>query len=241
MVLSPRITWVISGLCVLFFGFGCGGESQKAKPESSPTGQQTAQEDRSRCNTDGKRVVTLDLNQNKKPDVWKIYASKVEGGTNVEILTCKEQDLNFDGRKDIWIYYDDQGNRQMEEMDTDFDGKVDLVTIRQNGKVIRQELDTNFDGKPDIWKYFENELLVRIERDSHYTGKVDYWEYYEGGQLDRIAYDKDGDGRPDEFDRAATPPALTASKQSEATSPTDKSPDSAEEMVPAEKKPPKHK
>ena len=51
-----------------------------------------SKEDRSRCNTSGKRVVTLDLNQDKQPDVWKIYAVKSEGGSKVEVLTCKEQD-----------------------------------------------------------------------------------------------------------------------------------------------------
>ena len=201
------------GVVGLSFLLGCSGEAQKAQPETGgKRGLEGAKEDRSRCNTSGKRVVTLDLNQDKQPDVWKIYAVKSEGGSKVEVLTCKEQDLNYDGRKDVWIYYDDQGSRQMEEMDLDFDGKVDLVTIRRGGKVVRQELDTNYDGKPDIIKYFEDEVLVRVERDSNNDGKVDYWEYYEGGQLDRVGYDKDGDGKPDDFDRAPSGPA-TAKKE----------------------------
>jgi hypothetical protein len=197
---------------------GCPAEQQKAQPKTG-TGSSVTAEDRSRCNASGKRVVTLDLNQDKQPDVWKIYAAKTEGGSKVEVLTCKEQDLNYDGRKDIWIYYDDTGNRQMEEMDLDFDGKVDLITIRRGGKVVRQELDTNYDGKPDIWKHFVDEVLERVERDSNYDGRVDYWEYYEGGQLDRVGYDKDGDGKPEELDRApaqataaAPPPAKKEEK-----------------------------
>jgi len=219
-----RGTWVVA---VSFASLlGCGG-AQTGQPESSPTGVSAAREDRSRCNTSGKRVVTLDLNQDKQPDVWKIYGSKMEGGSKIEMLTCKEQDLNYDGRKDVWIYYDDQGNREMEEMDLDFDGKTDLITFRRGGKVARQELDTNYDGKPDIWKHYSDEVLERVERDSNNDGKVDYWEHYEGGQLDRVGYDKDGDGRPEDFDRA---PAAQAAAQApakkeapEATKPEDKS------------------
>jgi hypothetical protein len=205
--------WILVGsLGVL--AAGCSGSDQK--DPSTAASITSSKEDRSRCNASGKRVVTLDLNQDKRPDIWKIYSTKSEGGTTLDILTCKEQDLNFDGRKDIWIYYDDKGNREMEEMDFDFDGKIDMVTFRRGGKVIRQEMDTNFDGKVDIWKYYNSdEALERVERDSNYDGRVDYWEYYEGGQLDRIAYDKDGDGKPDEFDRAPAT-ATAAAKKPEA-------------------------
>jgi len=192
---------VFFACCTIVCGCG-GGEAQRSKPKTGPSGFQVSKEDRSRCDRKNKKVVPLDLNQDQEPDVWKIYMAKTENGAKVDVLSCKEQDLNFDGRRDIWIYYDDVGNRQMEEMDLDFDGKVDLVTIRRGGKVIRKELDTNYDGRPDILQHFEEEVLVRVERDSNTNGKIDYWEYYEGGDLDRVGYDKDGDGRPDEFDRA---------------------------------------
>jgi hypothetical protein len=169
-------------------------------------------EDRSRCDTSGKRVVKLDINDDKQPDVWKLYSSKKEGDTTVEMLVCKERDLNFDGRKDIWYYYDDEGNLTLEEMDLDFDGRVDLVTVRRAGKVLRQEMDSNHDGQADVWKHFEAEVLVRIERDSNHDSKVDYWEYYEGGQLDRIGYDRNGDGRVDQWHRAPSAAAEDASR-----------------------------
>lgn len=215
---------------------GCAGEAQKAQP-GKPTGGPVSAEDRSRCNPSGKRVVSLDLNQDKQPDVWKIYASKSEGGSKVEILTCKEQDLNYDGRKDIWIYYDDSGNRKMEEMDLDFDGKIDLTTIRRGGKVAEQHLDTNYDGRTDIWKFYAEEVLERVERDSNYDGRVDYWEYYEGGQLDRVGYDKDGDGKPEEFDRA---PAQATASAPPVKTPTEATPDKKDEKAP-EKAPEKKK
>jgi hypothetical protein len=204
--------------CLLLLLPACGDDgAKKDQPKMSPTTPSISKEDLSRCKTAGKRVVKLDLNRDKQPDVWKLYASRMEGGSKVEALTCKEIDLNFDGRKDIWIYYDDSGDRKMEEMDLDFDGRVDMVTFRRGGKVIRQELDTNYDSKPDIWKYYEEEVLTRVDRDSNNDGRVDFWEYYESGQLDRVGYDKDGDGKVDAWDRApaqaepaaaaATPPA----------------------------------
>ncbi len=227
--MSPA-RWLLVGSLGLLAA--CSGGDQKGAG-NPPTGITTSKEDRSRCNASGKRVVTLDLNQDNQPDVWKMYATKSEGGSKVEVLACKEQDLNYDGRKDIWIYYDDQGNREMEEMDLDFDGKIDLVTIRRGGKVVRQELDTNYDGKADIWKYYSEEVLERVERDSNNDGKVDYWEYYEGGQLDRVGYDKDGDGKPEDFDRApaqataAAPKKATEAKPPEGTTPpTEKTPES---------------
>lgn len=204
-----RRRWALTALLALGLPLGasslggCKGTTNGATKDPT-TGPDKAQrpEDRSRCNTAGKRVVKLDLNQDKQPDVWKLYRTKVEGGARVDILTCKERDLNFDGRKDVWYYYDDDGNVRMEEMDLDFDGRIDLVTYRRGGKLIRQEMDTNHDGKIDVWKRYEEEVLVRIERDTKFNGKVDYWEYYEGGQLDRIGYDEDGDGVVDRWARA---------------------------------------
>ena len=157
--------------------------------------------DRTRCNSAGKRIVKLDLNRDKQPDVFKLYETKLVNGEKIEVLSCKEVDLNFDGRKDVWNYYDDQGNLRMEEWDLDFDGRIDMTTHRKSGKIHTQELDTNYDKRPDIWRRYEDGVLVRVERDSNNDNRVDYREFYEGGRLDRINYDKDGDGRMESWDR----------------------------------------
>jgi hypothetical protein len=193
MVRKNNRVWVGLVLALL----ACDGKKGSGGESTTPI----ARHDRSRCNTQGKRVVTLDLNRDGQPDVWQLFESKSEGGTKVDVLTCKEVDLNFDGRKDLWNYYDDQGNLRMEEFDLDFDGRIDLVTFLSGGQVVRQEMDTDYDGKPDIWKHYEGGVLVRVERDSNRDGRVDYREFYEGGQLDRINYDRDGDGRLESWDR----------------------------------------
>ncbi len=204
------IGWLKVGIVVAFGLTACSGsdsKGKKAKTAADPP--KISADDKGRCDTKGKRVVRLDINQDKTADVWKLYSSKMESGAKVEALSCKEMDINFDGRRDVWIYYDDSGNRKMEEMDLDFDGKIDLVTIRQAGKVLRQEIDTDFDGKADIWKYFEEGKISRLDRDSNHNGKIDYWEYYEGGALHRIGYDKNGDGRVDVWDRSESTTAPT--------------------------------
>jgi len=144
-----RTIVLLSGVFALALS-ACKGSTKGAdKPPVTGRGKSTAAkpEDRTRCDVKGKRIVKLDINQDKQPDVWKLYKTRVEGGAKVDVLTCKERDLNFDGRKDIWYYYDDDGNLRMEEMDLDFDGRIDLVTIRRGGKVIRQELDTNYNAR----------------------------------------------------------------------------------------------
>lgn len=183
---------------------GCKSTEPKQEGTTAAKADQpgTGEKDKSRCDTSGKKITTVDINQDGKPDVWKFYATVIENGAKLEVLTCKEVDLNQDGKKDAWIYYDNGGNVANEEYDTDFDGHIDMWTYRQNGKIVREEYDSNFDGKPDIWKFFENEKLTRLERSSKRNGKVDVWEYYEGGKLDRIGYDTTGSGQIDRWDRA---------------------------------------
>ncbi len=177
--------------------------SMAAAPGSNATPGPSV--DRSKCDTSGKQVTTTDTNQDKKPDVWKLYAA---GG---QFLACKQVDLNHDGSVDIVYYYDASGVLTMEEFDLDFDRKFDMATYYQNGRRIRDERDHNFDARPDYWKFYEDEKLVRIERDADFNGNVDEWSYYEGGRLDRIGYDTSGSGRVDKWDRAPeneeTPPA----------------------------------
>lgn len=186
------------------FTFGCKGTTgSSAKPTNTAAQADTGP---SRCDTNGKRIVKIDLNQDKQPDVWKLYAKQKIDHTEVDVLTCKERDLNFDGRKDTWYHYDNEGNLALEEMDVDFDGQIDLTTFRRGGKVIRKEMDTDHNNRVDVWQQFEDAVLVRVERDTDGDGRVDYWEHYEGGRIDRIGYDNNGDGRVDRWDRAATAP-----------------------------------
>ena len=162
--------------------------------------------DRARCSDKNHRVVRLTTTEGGKPDIWKFYGKATEGGTVIEVLVCKQVDLNHDGKVDIVTYYDQSGKVAKEEIDLDFDGTFDVAVYYEGGKLIRKEYDFNHDGKIDAWAHFENERLARIERDSHFKGRVDVWEYYEGGRLDRIGYDTTGSGRVDRWERGPEEP-----------------------------------
>jgi hypothetical protein len=201
---------------------GCASQDKKtttAADAQASNQPKAAAVDKSRCEPNGKKVVEMDLNGDKKPDVWMFYVKVVENGAQVDVLSCKEVDLNSDGKKDEWVYYDAAGNVAHEEFDLDFDGKIDMQTFRQQGKIVREELDTNYDGKTDVWKFYENDKLTRIERSSKANGRVDVWEYYEGGKLDRIGYDTTGSGRVNRWERAAeeAPDTKTADGSAPAT------------------------
>jgi hypothetical protein len=158
--------------------------------------------DRARCAAKDHRVVRLTTRDDGKPDIWKFYAAVMEAGTKLEVLVCKQIDINHDGKVDVVTYYDKEGRVAKEEIDLDFDGKFDETVFYEVGKVVRKEYDRNGDGKIDTWAYFENEKLARIERDSKFRGKIDVWEYYEAGRLERVGYDTTGSGRVDRWERS---------------------------------------
>jgi hypothetical protein len=81
--------------------------------------------DRSRCDPAGKRVVTVDVNGDGRPDVWKYYAN-IDGK---EVLTCTQNDLNFDGQVDTSKHVGPKGQLLFDESDFDFDGKSDRISI----------------------------------------------------------------------------------------------------------------
>lgn len=190
-------------------GLGCRGAEppDAGLPPSISTGGAGNTEgagpvDRGGCRLGGKRVESVDLNHDGRPEIWKLYAKQSVGCSRVEVLTCQVLDLNHDGRQDLWIYFDSQGHRQREELDLDFDGRLDLVTTHRGDGLRTKELDTNFDGRADTWQHFRKDVLEQVWRDRDSDGRVEVWEYYQAGRLDRIGFDRDGDGKPETFERA---------------------------------------
>src|SRR5438067_739900 len=102
---------------------GC--KTTDTKPEATTANKAeqpgAGDKDKSRCDRSGKKITTVNIDNDGKPEVWKFYASVVENGATLEVLTCKEVDLNRDGKKDAWIYYENNGNVANEEYDLDFD------------------------------------------------------------------------------------------------------------------------
>lgn len=185
---------------------GSAKDSVKAKPIGAAT--QGSGDARCNANVEGREVSEYDTSGDDVPDVRKVFLSLGEEGAARLVLICRENDVNGDGRKDVVRYYDDDGRSLREEADRNFDGKMDSITVYQNGAVMRQESDENYDGKIDTKIYFEAGKPQRAERDLKGRSTAtewhpDRWEYYEGGRMVRMGTDLDGDTRVDKWDRDA--------------------------------------
>ncbi|HEY3801308.1 MAG TPA: hypothetical protein VGL61_01830 [Kofleriaceae bacterium] len=152
------------------------------------------------CDTNGKNVVTYDLNHDNRPDVWRLYKTEDEGGTKIEFMTCKQVDFDHDGRKDWVVAYNRKGMPLYEKADFDYDGKWDMSAVfdPKTGLKAEVERDTDFDGKFDVQEIYDSAgQLSSVRRDRNGDGKPDVWEQYRDGQLIEILYDDNFDGKVD--------------------------------------------
>ena len=116
----------------------------------------------------------LDLNRDGKVDIVSWFD---ETGN----LEREEMDGDYDGHFD-WTDHYDNGIRVMSEYDTDFDGKPNVwkyYNIGEDGvaRLDRKERDSDGDGKVDVWERFNDEgEVVRTGRDTDGDGKMDLRE-----------------------------------------------------------------
>ncbi len=144
------------------------------------------------CDIESKDAVKTDVNGDGKPDIISVTS----GGRDV----CRAVDLDFDGKFDMFVYFDANGKVRRTEFDFDGNGAIEEIDTYQGGVLVGKESDTNADGKLDTWDTFVNGKLVKRERDTNADGRVDqWWEFPNPDRLDCpvIAIDQDGDGRPD--------------------------------------------
>jgi hypothetical protein len=179
---------------------GCRGKGEVTTPKTESVDSAVPKVDPTLCDTNGKNVVTYDLNHDNKPDVWRLYKTEDEGGTKVEFLTCKQVDFDHDGRKDWVVAYNRKGNTLYEKADFDYDGKWDMSAVydTKTGAIAEVERDTDFDGKFDVKEVYDSAgQLTSVRRDRNGDGQPDLWEQYKDGVLLAILYDDDFDGKVD--------------------------------------------
>jgi hypothetical protein len=180
----------------------CGGKKDPQSPNDlADVG--VAKVDPTLCDTNGKNVVTYDLNKDNRPDVWRLYKTEDEGGTVVEYMSCKQVDFDHDGRKDWVVAYNRRGAPLFERADFDFDGTWDMVAVYdpKTGKLAEVERDTDFDGKFDVKETYDaSGNLASVKRDRNGDGQPDLWEQYKDTILLAILYDDDFDGKVDRRD-----------------------------------------
>jgi len=181
----------------------CGKDKKKATTPEATGDTSNIKVDPTLCDTNGKNVVTYDLNKDNKPDVWRLYKVEDEGGTKVEFMTCKQVDFDHDGRKDWVVAYNRKGVVLYEKADIDFDGKWDISTVYDTKVNQRAEVerDTDFDGKFDVKEVYDSSgNLTSVRRDRNGDGNPDLWEQYKDQILLAILYDDDFDGKVDRRD-----------------------------------------
>ena len=178
----------------------CGGKKDAKEPTTGSGDPGVAKVDPTLCDTNGKNVVTYDLNKDNRPDVWRLYKQQDEGGTIVEFMTCKQVDFDHDGRKDWVVAYNRRGAPLYERADFDYDGKWDMSAVydTKGGSLAEVERDTDFDGKFDVKEVYDSQgNLTSVRRDRNNDGQPDLWEQYKDTILLAILYDDDFDGKVD--------------------------------------------
>jgi len=235
----PKLLELV-GLSALVLG-ACHGKTEETTPKNDGAEAGVPKVDPTLCDTNGKNVVTFDLNHDNKPDVWRLYKTEDEGGTKVEYLTCKQVDFDHDGRKDWVVAYNRKGNILFEKADFDYDGKWDVSKIydTKTGVVAEIERDTDFDGKFDVKEVYDSAgQLTSVRRDRNGDGQPDLWEQYKDGVLIAILYDDDFDGKVDRREEipgahpkvempTALDPTATGTLETPAGTPDDKAPPSS--------------
>lgn len=144
------------------------------------------------CDTESKSAAKIDANNDGRADITRVMEGTRE--------SCRVLDLNFDGRVDNFLYFDDAGNLRRRESDFDRDGLIDEIGLYKNGKVVQKNRETNLDGKLDTWDTYANDKLTERKRDTNADGRIDqWWTFPDPTKLDCpvVATDEDGDGKPD--------------------------------------------
>lgn len=143
------------------------------------------------CDVDGSRAQRFDVNGDGQPDLVVVKDGARE--------LCRSVDMNFDGRVDVWVYYDENGQVRRRESDLDRDGQIDDISVYENGQIVARQNATKLGGRIDTWHFYANGTLTQSERDADGDGVIDQWWEYPQAKLEcpLVHTDVDGDGRPD--------------------------------------------
>lgn len=189
-IFEPNSMRIISiSVYILAFGALAACSEGGTLPEGSRSSQSLTEF----CEGSGFEVKTVDVNNDKRPDIRHMYEGNKE--------RCVQYDMNYDGKIDVSRSFDKDGRSPLrEEHDFDFDGKLDQITYYKNGQLVHKELDTNFDNTIDVWVWCSGKAVTKANRARHHYGRVDTWEFYQAGQLRGIAYDDNNDSRPEKWE-----------------------------------------
>src|SRR5689334_3577832 len=125
MRVSGRLFWLCAGL------LACSRTQPQSVMRHEP------------CDGESRSAERIDLNGDGRPDVIEVR----ERGRKI----CRITDLDFDGKPEVYTYYDAENRERRRESDFDGDGKIDEITIFVAGAPSQRLRDTNGDGRVDEW------------------------------------------------------------------------------------------
>lgn len=83
-------------------------------------------------------------------------------------------DTSGNGNIDYALKLDENGRKRFEVADFNNDGLMDDFYYYRNEVLVREELDTNYDGRIDLWIFMHDGVRVeRYERDTNFDGTAD--------------------------------------------------------------------
>jgi hypothetical protein len=97
--------------------------------------------------------------------------------------STRTDDLNRDGRPDVWRGYGRDGRIARIAVDTNFDGRSDVEELYENGILVRRQTDRNFDDQIDLVQDFDpaTRQIVRSLTDVNADGVADLLVLFQNG------------------------------------------------------------
>ncbi len=194
-------------IAALMLLLGCSGADEKKGDAGSSQGAGVKIQTAGKMNKGGKapgvEVERGDMNGDGRPDVWKYtkeFPNPGAPGTTKPTVIKKEADLNFDGKKDVFIEYEDEIVTH-EAFDFDYDGRVDQENFYVESKIKEKRVFAPGTNKVFIWKFFEEGTLSRVRQDENGDGIPDRCEeWFKGQRLVRKGRDTNKDGECDDWE-----------------------------------------
>ncbi len=81
----------------------------------------------------------------------------------------RKVDIDRDGKPEMWVFSADTRT----ELDSNDDGKADIVHTKKASGEEKVEADTNYDGKPDVFIFARGGKFISARSDTDYDGRID--------------------------------------------------------------------
>jgi len=99
---------------------------------------------------------------------------------------------NRDGRADQWLYESEDGYKIL--IDTNSDGRPDVVKAYRKGALVSVQYDRNFDGRVDLVGRYVDGILIREIHDDDFDGKTECIKEFRHGKVAIVERDPEERG-----------------------------------------------